>query len=591
MIQKTRDVDVYRLPDSLAEDLDEFAAMVARFKAGEVSATQFQVFRVPQGVYEQRECGRFMLRIRLPAGVLLAHQMRRLGQVAGEHGNGVLHVTSRQDIQVHRVPLDSIHPALSALAEVGLSAKGGGGNTVRNITACPGAGVCPDEVFDVTGHVVALTEFLLGDPLSFQLPRKYKIAFSGCAKDCAGATVNDLGLIAARRDGADGFAAYVAGGMGARSRVADALEQFIPAPDVPIAAEAVKRVFDKHGDRKNRHKARLRFLVQRLGLEAFLDLYRQELDALRAAPPPGPAPRPVPHPAPGAEPAPRSGARSEDFDAWREANVTSQKQGGYHVVEIPLVLGDIQAEKLRGLADVVEACGEKMLRTTQSQNAVIRWVREEELADLHENLGRLGLASARPGVLRNMVACAGASTCRLGICLSRGLANAVTDALAGSDIDLRSLGDLKIHISGCPNACGRHPIGQIGLFGSVRRVKGRLVPHYVVQLGGIVEEGKTELAQGRQAVPARHLPAFVTKLLRAFEGSAECPDFAGFLAAGGRDAAEELAAGYKDIPDFEEDKDFYFDWGAEAVFSLAGRGAGECGAGVFDPKHPRFPYP
>lgn len=286
----------YHLPDSLVEDLEKLREMTVQFQAGTVSAAYFQAFRVPMGVYEQRESGTFMLRVRLPAGGMLPHQMRGLAEVAKKDGNGILHVTTRQDIQVHRVPLDAIHPALVALYDVGLSTKGGGGNTVRNITACYDSGVCKKEVFDVAPYAVALTEFLLSDRLSYELPRKYKIAFSGCNRDCAGATTNDLGFIAKRHGNVSGFTVYVGGGMGAYNRVADLLEDFVPASQFYLLAEAVKRVFDKYGNRKNKHKARLRFLIEQMGFEAFQRLYRGELTKLQAGSPSCPDLRPLSHP-------------------------------------------------------------------------------------------------------------------------------------------------------------------------------------------------------------------------------------------------------------------------------------------------------
>lgn len=573
---------LYRMPEGLQQDLAQLREIVAQFKAGAIPASEFQAFRVTLGIYEQREAGTYMLRARLPAGMLLPEHMRAAANVASTQGDGTLHFTSRQDLQVHGVSLDRIYPAAAALAEAGLSTKGGGGNTVRNVAACHQAGVCPLEVFDITPHVIAVTEFLLPDPLSFQLPRKYKLAFSGCSKDCAGATVSDLGFIAKRREGVDGFAVYVGGGMGAHSRVGTLLEEFIPASQTCATAEAVKRVFDKHGNRKNRHRARLRFLVEELGLDAFRDLYRKELAQLHVVPP---APRAVSvH-----EPIPTvhaGGSPAQDllaFAQWRNTNVTPQRQTGYHTVEICPPLGVIQADTLLRLADVVDSYGERMLRATNGQNIVLRWVPESELPTLHRKLSVLGLTVGEPGNLRRLVTCTGASTCRLGICLSRGLAKAITDALAKSGLDLTDgTDDLGVHISGCPNACGRHPIAQIGFFGGARRVNGCLVPHYVLQLGGHVEEGKTVLATGAQAIPARNIPAFLVEFLRAFQASPQHPDFAAFLEAGGRDVAARLATAYAKAPDFDEDKNFYHDWGAPDVFALAGRGAGERRAGVFD---------
>jgi len=561
---------VYRLPACLREDLEQLRRMTAQFKAGQIDAGRYKAFRVPMGVYEQRESGRFMLRIRLPAGVLLPHQLRALADAAEKYGNGILHVTTRQDIQLHRVALEGIYPALVELAEFGLSAKGGGGDGVRNITACRNAGVCANEVFDVTPHSILLTELLLADPTSFRLPRKFKIAFSGCGNDCAGAAVNDLGLIAARRDGREGFAVYVAGGMGARSRLADPLEEFVGVSDAPLVAEAVKRVFDKHGDRQNRRRARLRFLVERIGLEAFVDLYRRELRRLREAPPACPSPcsparREQPAGGPDESPPCESPA---DFKTWRRMNVSEQKQSGFYLVEIPLFLGDLPAATSRRLADVVERYGERMLRTTQWQNLALRWVPEGQLPALHEKLaGVFGAATGWPAVIREMVSCTGASTCRLGICLSRGLAAAAADALRRSGIDLDGLGELKILISGCPNSCGRHPIADVGFFGGARRVDGRPVPHYVVQLGGKLRQGRARLAQGKRKIPARNVPAFLVEFLRGYRESPEYPDFEAFLEAGGRDRADKLAAGYEAVPPFDEDRSFYFDWGADTPFS------------------------
>ena len=572
--------NIFRLPEEFRDDASLFQREAERFKSGELSPAEFRSFRVPMGVYEQRESDTYMLRVRFPAGGVLPHQMRALAEVARKYGNGVAHVTTRQDIQIHRVLVDDIHLAFAELQAAGLSSRGGGGNTVRNITACHDAGVCPDEVFDTSPYAVGLSEFLLPDPLCYQLPRKYKIVFSGCSMDCPGATVADVGFIAKRRNGSLGFAVYAGGGLGGSSRVAELLEEFIPADEAYLVAEAVKRVFDKHGNRKNRNKARLRFLVAKIGLEAFRELYLAELSELRKAGAPGLDVRAMP----GRErPAPAAAAQAgEGFAEWRRHNVSEQRQEGYFLVQIPLMLGDIPSDLLEKLADVVERNGDGVMCTTQWQNLVLRWLHENELAALHSGLSDLGLAGAEAPVLRNMVACAGASTCRLGICLSRGLSKAIRAALEADGLELDGLGDLKIHVSGCPNSCGRHQVADIGFSGAARRIEGRLVPHYALHVGAKVFEGQTALTRGKHTVPARNLPAMVADLLTAFRKSPQCPDFRGFLAAGGEQVIAELASRYKAVPDFEQDKNYYFDWDADEIFSLAGRGPGECGAGVFD---------
>ena len=569
-----------QISPAIQAELDAFQQVVKQFQSGAINEGQFRVVRVPMGVYEQRENGTYMLRVRFPAGGVLPGHLRRLGEVSEKFGNALLHITTRQEFQIHRVPLDAILPALRSLAEAGLSTKGGGGNTVRNVTACVDSGVCRDQLFDVTPYAVAVTEHLLTDPLSLQLPRKYKIAFSACARDCAGATVHDAGFIARQQNGVDGFAVYVAGGMGGKSRLASLLHDFIPATDACVVAEAIKRVFDKNGDRKNKHLARLRFLVEKTGLPKFRELYEAELAALRAGPPAPLTIRPLPQPA--AKPASETPKISPEFDRWFAHNVAPQKQPGFFLVQIPLTLGDIPAAKAAALADIVAAHGDNVLWATQSQNAGLRWITAAELPAVHQKLAALGLAEPEAPVLRNLVACAGASTCRLGICLSRGLAKAVRQELTASALDLDQLGDFSIHISGCPNSCGRHPIGNLGFSGAARRVGENLVPYYAVQLGGRVAEGQTRFGVNVGAVPAKNAPAFARELLTAWKQSPDAADFQQFVDRDGRKLAGEILARHQTVPPLASRREFYYDWDADALFSLAGRGQGECSAGVFD---------
>ena len=581
MSKSTNNLWTFRVSDRIQAELDEFESVIARFKAGAINDGQFRIIRVPAGVYEQRENGTYMLRVRFPAGGATAAHLRRLGEVAAKYGNGLVHTTTRQEFQIHRVLLDDIIPALRWLVEAGLSTKGGGGNTVRNITACVDSGVCRDEVFDVTPYAVATSERLLADPLSLQLPRKYKIAFAACDKDCSGATVHDVGFIARKQNGVEGFAVYVAGGMGGKSRLASLLHEFIPANETFLVAEAVKRVFDKNGDRKNKHLARLRFLVEKIGLEKFRELYDAEIAGLRASQPAPLELRPLPQLATATANGEIKNASAE-FKQWFAHNVAPQKQPGFFQVQIPLTLGDIPATKTAALADILAAHGDNILWATQSQNAGLRWITAAELPVVHQKLAALGLAEPEAPVLRNLVACAGASTCRLGICLSRGLAKAVRGELSASTLDLDSLGDFSIHISGCPNSCGRHPIGNIGFSGAARRVGENLVPFYAVQLGGRLAEGKSRFGTNIGAVPAKNAPTFVRDLLAAWKQSPDAPDFHRFVDNDGKKIAGEILARHQEVPSIASRKEFYYDWDADALFSLAGRGQGECSAGVFD---------
>ncbi len=563
----------------LTEDIEALQKKADQVNAGTMSEAQFKAFRVPMGIYEQRKKGTFMLRCRFPGGVVLPHQIRAVASASRKYGNGILHATTRQGIQIHDVSHENICPALTELRKGGTSTKGGGGNTVRNITGCPHAGVCADEVFDVTPHTAIATEKLIADPLSFQLPRKYKLAFSGCSKDCAQAVITDVGFIAKSRDGVEGFAVYAGGGLGATSATGQLLEAFIPVSDAPRVAEAVKRVFDKHGDRRHRHMARLRFLVKKVGFDRVRELYLQELARIPAD---GNGSQPVSLPVPAAKtPAAKSAPLTEAVTAWRDRNVVTQKQKGFCIVKLPLWLGDIEAGKLEQLATLVENFGEGALRVTLNQNFLIRWVHENDLAAVHAALSALELVSIPAPVLGDMTVCTGAATCQLGICLSRGLAKATGDRLKEAGTDLGRLGEARLHINGCPNSCGRQPVAQVGLFGSAKRVHGRLVPHYTLQIGGKLGEGSTRLASGSWAIPARAVPDFLADFFQKYLDSRD-ESLDHWLESAGAAAADELTARHSNVPEFNRDRNYYYDWDGEEVFSLAGRGPGECGAGVFD---------
>ncbi|HEY3352060.1 MAG TPA: sulfurtransferase TusA family protein [Polyangia bacterium] len=575
-------IGLARSGSELETEIDRLGEAIARFHAGLLSEVQLRAVRVPMGVYEQREPGVFMLRARCTGGVLSPERLRQLAQVSAGLGNGLLHLTTRQEIQAHGVALESVVPALRALAAVGISTRGGGGNTVRNVTTCADAGVCPEEAFDVTPHAAALAHRLLRDPLSFTLPRKYKISFAGCPRDCGGALVNDLAFVAHAQDGVPGFAVYVGGGLGARPRIAEPLARFVAADEAPLVAEAVKRVFDRHGNRKDRRRARLRFLVEQLGMLRFRALFAAARAALPAAP--GVPPRLEAVPARPADPdAPATpGEAGDAFARWRARCVRPQAQASFNRVIIPLPLGDVRSEHATALAGVAREFGEGLLRATQDQNLALRWVHDQDLGALHAALAALGDAEGQPPLLRDLVACAGASWCKLGLCHSRDLATAVTERLTRRHLDLDAAGAVKLSISGCPNACGRHPVADIGLVGAARRLRGQLVPHYLVQLGGRNGEGRTRLASGTTAVAARDVPAYLEDLLGLYLASPARGDFDAFVETGGRERAAALAAAYRAAPTDERVAAACIDWGTTEPFSLAGRGPGECGAGVFD---------
>jgi sulfite reductase (ferredoxin) len=544
-----------RLPARVRQDVAGYGAEVARFQRGEINAAAFRAFRVPMGVYEHREAGRFMVRVRLGAGLALPHQLERIARLGGQYGNGVLHVTTRQDIQIHDLTLESTVAVQEKLLEVGLSARGGGGNTVRNVTACPRASVCPKTAFDVAPHAIATAEYLLQSPRSFSLPRKYKIAFSGCSDDCAFASVNDLGLFAHERDGRQGFAAYAGGGLGPQAAAAVLIEEFIEPAQIFLVAEAVQRLFDRLGDRANRHQARLRYVLRRLGREAFVDEYRKERAAVERE---GlaeavTAPRPIPASftgTPGATDAPVPPGFLAERDPTR------------FTLHVQLQNGRIPGADLTKVAHIARDLGAGLVAATQQQDLLVFGIPAEGVAAARAAIAELDVpaTSRRPKI----VACAGASTCKLGLCLSPALADALEQRLGSVDT---AGGPEAIRLSGCPNACGNHVIAALGFEGRARRHNGRLMPLYEVLADGRPEENHVKFGERLGAVPARLIPELVAEIYAKGLASVE--------------ALRPLVARYARVPD-QVPEYFYVDVGGSEPFSLAGRGPGECGAGVLD---------
>jgi len=557
----------YRIPENAVEDALAFRREVERFISGQTSATAFKALRVPMGIYEQRESDTYMVRIRGAAGIFLPHQANLIADLAEKFGDGKVHVTTRQDLQIHRVLIQDTPVILERLIEAGLSTRGGGGNTVRNISACPHAGVCRDEAFDVSPYALALTEYLIIDRANFNLPRKFKVAFSGCGQDCSLASVTDLGFFAHSQSGIHGFSVYAGGGMGAHSTIGVLIEDFIPAQELFEVAEAVKRLFDKYGDRTNRHKARLRFVLERFGTEEFRRLYKLELEQVRLE---GIS---TPRIKPNGETASKSDAsygnphNDHNFLVWRSKYATSQKQANLYMTNVPLELGLITSSSLKIIADAASQIGNGTLRTTQQQGLQLRNVPESRLYDLYKTLQVTGISFPAIKSVK-CVACTGASTCRLGLCLSRGLATAIEAEFSEIEFPF----EVPIKISGCPNSCGHHPIAPIGLHGGASRAGGRLFPVYFLYAGGKVGEGAAKLGQLVAKIPAKAVPALLrefcmaaTKEHRASESLDE------LLHRWGIDHLGALAEKYKQNPSYEDSPEFYRDFGCAEDFSPARR--------------------
>lgn len=573
---------VCHLPPDLEADIAAYESDVQRFLSGDLAPALFKARRVPRGIYEQRRDGSFMMRVRLPGGAFTAAQARALAALARPYGSGRLHVTTRQDIQFHDLPIGDTPALMRGLLAAGLTSKGGGGNTVRNVMACPYAGICPHEAFDVTPHALAVTEHLIALAGSYNLPRKFKIAFSGCAADCALAGVNDVGFIAGPRGGRPGFAVYTAGGMGSEPRLGDRQPAWLPAADAVRAAEAGRRLFDRLGDRRNRRRARLRHAVARVGSAAFAEWFRAELEAVAAAGVPDAPEVPVGETPAAAAPA----CPNLEAALVRRAGlrVLPQRQEGFVAVPLALPLGEIGWADLEALADLAERfSGEQGLRAMPDQKLVLRHVREADLPALRAALGGLSADVVTPRPLDAFVACTGAATCRLGLCLSQPAARACASALAEAGLAEDTLRGVDIRMNGCMNSCGQHPIGTIGLFGVTLRVEGHLAPGYRLLLGARRGEGRTRLGVAVGTVPARALPALLVDLLRDFEAHRTAGEpLSDFYDRMGPDHFKALLERHANLPPYATNPDYYRDWGCDEDFSLAGRGAGECGAGVFE---------
>jgi sulfite reductase (ferredoxin) len=526
---------ILHIPETVEEDTLNYRRKVQEFLKCQTSPVAFRAYRVPMGVYEQRTAGKFMVRIRIGAGLVLPAQLERVAQLSKTYGNGIIHVTTRQDIQIHEVNIEDTPDVLEGLLEAGLSPRGGGGNTVRNVTACPRAGVCPDEQFDVAPYSIATAEYLLQDRSSFNLPRKYKIVFSGCSTDCAFASVADLGFFAHIKDGVKGFSVYAAGGLGSNPGVAVKIEDFIKAEDIFIVAESVKRLFDKHGDRANKHKARLRYVLAGMGIEKFVKLYQQQRDELKA--------------------------EGLPYEAPQVRDIAYPAAADSITVRLWLKNGDIPADDLSKVGQITAKYGQGLVRTTQLQDILITGVAKQDVDKVSSELNELSIDVFGGGP--KIVACTGAATCKLGLCLSRGLA----DAISGR---LKRNGDTEevIRISGCPNSCANHYIASVGFQGRAKRINGRLMPFYDVLVDAKTVEGQAHLAERIGTVPARRIPDMLDEAFS--NGTVD------------KELLKNLTAKYGDISSESLPEDYYYDYGSDEPFSLAGRGPGECGAGVMD---------
>jgi len=582
----------YKIPDSLLSEIKEFEKSIESFKQETLNPVKFRAIRVPFGVYEQRTVNTYMVRIRCAAGGITPVQLAKVAECAKTYASGRIHLTTRQEVQIHDVQLDRIIPIIKDLLSAGLSSRGGGGNTVRNIMASVDSGINADEVFDITPYAIALTSQLISEPDSWNLPRKYKITFCNGPIDNANVTMQDLGFVARVKNNRKGFQVFVAGGMGAKPMAGQLLYDFVPEDKVYPIAAALKRLFDKHGNRKNKHAARLRFLWQSLGKEEFIRLFEEELNAVEKE-------HPVLLPIEKVEHIlsvrtfsdilqRKQQKISDTVQRWRNNYVNEQKQKGLFSIKVPLPLGDISSEQAAQLARLIEPFGENVLRCSMDQNFHIRNIPEACLDDIYQGISQITLLATQPAVLSNIIACAGASTCKLGICLPRG---AVSEIYKRISVETHCNASLpRIHLSGCPNSCGQHWTADLGFFGKAGRKDGRAYPAYNICVGARLVPGDTRMAETIGDINARDLPSLVEDILNDYDrwaaengNKVQQATFRDYLAGEGKEHIQNRCDYYQQqLPIFNQDRNYYYDWDAEAVFSIEKLGQGECTAGLFD---------
>ncbi|MBS1858181.1 MAG: nitrite/sulfite reductase [Acidobacteria bacterium] len=512
----------------MREEIEIFRAKAQSFLAGEISENDFRPFRLKHGIYGQRQPGVQMVRCKIPGGLFTARQAEQLGRIADEFGGGRGHITTRQNMQYHFVPLAQVPDVMHLLADVGLTNREACYNTVRNVTACPWAGVAADEVFDVRPYAQRVAYALLRKDLTQNLPRKFKICFDGCAhRDCIQGAINDVGLRAVIRDGRRGFRMVIAGGLGPLPTEAQLLEEFVPEEDLIHKIEAIIRVFNEYGNRKNKNTARFKFVMRGRGL----DWVREQIDKAYAEILAGGGielPDMVPEGFGGYQGSPLplgdgdllpvlnpSAPSDPAYDRWLETNITPQKQTGYAAVTVTVEQGNLTGDQFRGLAQLARTAGDGTLRTTVNQNIVLTFVPLARLPRVYAALQQLGLGSAGANQIDNVLTCPGSYSCNLGLTKTMNLGAALQEAVRGFDDP--AIRRLAIKASGCPNACGHHWIGDIGFFGNARKIEGREVPYYQMLLGGGYDaQGIMRFGLAIQSIPARFAPEAVRRVLNHF---------------------------------------------------------------------------
>ncbi|SFD27348.1 HEPN domain-containing protein [Flavobacterium phragmitis] len=563
------------------KEIIELEKKIHLFRGGKIDDERFRSLRLARGIYGQRQEGVQMIRIKLPYGKVTSEQLRRITEVSDEYSTGRLHITTRQDIQIHYVSLDRTPELWADLAKDDITLREACGNTVRNITGSELAGVDVNEPFDVSPYAHGLFQYLLRNPICQEMGRKFKISFSSSDEDTALSYLHDLGFIPKIKDGQKGFKIMFGGGLGSQPAHAELLSEFVPVNEIIPTAEGIIRIFDRYGERAKRMKARMKFLIKEMGKDAFLDLVEKEKKAIAfetyeidTTAFDGPIPEPV------LEVPQVTIEDTEAYEAWKKSNVIKQKQDGYYAIGIKVLLGDFYTDKARLLADLIKNYGANELRFSLRQNIVIRHIKEENLPFFYQELAKLDFVQLGYNSVGDITACPGTDTCNLGIASSTGIAEELERVLKTEYPQYLNNREIEIKISGCMNACGQHNMSAIG-FQGMSINSGKLVaPALQVLLGG----GRLGNGAGRFAdkvikVPSRRGPDALRTILNDFDANGSGQKFLDYYDTKGEKYFYEILKPYADVTNLTE-ADFV-DWGNADNYVKA-VGVGECAGVVID---------
>ena len=563
------------------KDIIELADKIAAFNNLQLDEEKFRSLRLARGVYGQRQAGVQMIRIKLPYGKVMSNQLRRIAEVSDEYSRGRLHITTRQDIQIHYVDLQRTPELWAELERDDVTLREACGNVVRNVTASETAGIDVNEPFDVSPYADALFKFFLRNPICQEMGRKFKVSFSATDEDTGLSYLHDLGYIAKIRNGIRGFKVMVAGGLGSQPRHAEVLYDFLPADKIIPVMEGVLRVFDRFGERKSRAKARMKFLLKEIGLESFRNLIEEEqkavefktvaIDAASYV-----TSKPVTIEAPEVEI-----KEVAAFDLWKSTNLIPQKQKGFVAIGIKVLLGDFYTDKARLLADLVETYAAGEIRLTLRQNMVIPFVKEDIVPFFYTELDKLGFVEAGYNKAVDITACPGTDTCNLGIASSTGIAAELERVIAAEYPQYLENSDLVIKISGCMNACGQHNMANIGFQGMTVRTPEKLVaPALQVLLGGgNLGNGNGAFADKVVKVPSKRGPEALRRVLNDFEANANGKPFVTYYKEKGEKYFYNFLNDLQDVSNLTQED--FIDWGEEGKY-LKEIGIGECAGVVID---------